>query len=224
MTYSEAVSKITNSLKLLNKDERISRRYVLHVLKDISSNLISQKLLDRTLGREMNLYTKIECFEFKKEDVKKCSIIEFRKCRTLMKSKKKLPKLIYSRFGSSVKEVTSLDGIFDFTIITPEQYRRNLRRMYSVNSDVYFYVDSDNYAYIPDKEIFTVDLTVLTVDNDEAEECSSCKEVGCKSGWDYEFIVPDKLEQAVFKEALQTIASTYRAIVPDENPNNVERV
>ena len=67
MTYSEAVSKITNSLKLLNKDERISRRYVLHVLKDISSNLISQKLLDRTLGREMNLYTKIECFEFKKE-------------------------------------------------------------------------------------------------------------------------------------------------------------
>ena len=55
MTYSEAVSKITNSLKLLNKDERISRRYVLHVLKDISSNLISQKLLDRTLGREMNL-------------------------------------------------------------------------------------------------------------------------------------------------------------------------
>ena len=64
-------------LKLLNKDERISRRYVLHVLKDISSNLISQKLLDRTLGREMNLYTKIECFEFKKEayiaeDVKTC--------------------------------------------------------------------------------------------------------------------------------------------------------
>lgn len=223
MTFAEAVDKIINSLKLLNKDERISRRFVLKVLKDTSANLISQKLLDRTLGREINLYSKINCFEFEKQDVRSCNLVEFRRCKVLMKSKKKLPKLIYSRFGSSIKDVTSLDGIFDFTIVTPEQYRRNLRRMYSVSSDVYFYVDSDNYAYIPDKEILTVDLTLLTVDTDEVDECSSCKEDSCKSGWNYEFIVPNKLEQAVFKDALQTISSTFRNIVPDENPNNIER-
>ena len=95
--------------------------------------------------------------------------------------------------------------------------------MYSVSSDVYFYVDSDNYAYIPDKEILTVDLTLLTVDTDEVDECSSCKKDDCKSGWSYEFVVPDKLEQAVFKDALQTLSSTFRNIVPDENPNNIER-
>jgi len=222
MTNSEAVSKVINSFKFLNKDERISRRYVLRLLRDASKNLMSQKLLDRTISDEANLYSKIPCFEFQKVDVVSCPIVEFRKCATLMKSKKPLPELVFSRLGSSIKEVTSIDDLTEIYLTTPDQYRRDRKRKYYSTEDTYLYIDVDNYAYIVDKPIAAVNITVLTIKTDEVWEASACAHEECKSGFDYEFIVPDKLQDTVFKEVLQILSSTYAARRSDQNPNNVE--
>jgi hypothetical protein len=224
MTNEEAVAKVVNSFRLDNKDERISRRYVLNLLRDVAANLISQKLLDRTLSKELNLYTKIRCFEFEKIEVVKCDIIEFRQCRTIMRSILPLPKIVSSRFGLGIKDVTAVDGVAEFNIVTPQQYRTNKKRKYSLPDEVYMYVDSDNHAYILDQEIYAVDLTVLTLETESEDNCSSCSnDNSCKSIWDYDFIVPDKLEQVVFKETLQILSQTYKQIIPDQNPNNVEK-
>lgn len=223
MTNNEVVSKVLNSMKFLNKDEHISRRYVLRLLRDSSKNLIAQKLLDRTILEEQNLYTEIPCLEFERVDTISCPIIEFRKCSILMKSKKPLPELVFSRLGSSIKEVVSLDGLTDIYLTSPEQYRRDRKRRYSKSDDVYLYVDTDNHAYIVDKEIYSVNMTVLTLKTDEVAEVSSCsKKESCKSGWEYEFIVPDKLQDTVFKEVLQILMTPYSARRADQNPNNVE--
>lgn len=222
MTNSEAVSKVINSFKYLNKDERIPKRYVLRLLRDSAKNLISQKLLDRTITEEDNLYTKLQCFEFQKVDIVSCPILEFRKCNTLMKSKKPLPELVFSRLGNSIKEVTSVDDLTEVYLTTPAQYRRDRKRKYYSTKDTYLYVDVDNFAYIVDKPIYSVNITLLTLKTDEVEEASSCSdEANCKSGWEYEFIVPDKLQDTVFKEVLQILSSTYAARRADENPNNV---
>lgn len=140
-----------------------------------------------------------------------------------MKSKKPLPELVFSRNGSSIKEVTSVDDLTEVYLTTPDQYRRDRKRKYYSDKDTYLYVDTDNYAYIVDKPIFAVNIIVLTMKTDEIEEASSCsKEVSCKSGWDYEFIVPDKLEDTVFKQVLQIIANPYSARRQDQNPDNIE--
>lgn len=220
LTNAEAVSKVINSFKFLNKDERISRRYVLRLLRDASKNLMSQKLLDRTIADEANLYSKIECFEFKKIDVVSCPIIEFRKCNILMKSKKPLPELVFSRLGSSIKEVTSVDDLTEIYLTTPDQYRRDRKRKYYSKEDTYLYIDTDNYAYIVDKPIAAVNITVLTLKTDEVWEASACAKEECKSGFDYEFKVSDKLQDTVFKEVLQILGSTYSARREDNNPNN----
>lgn len=223
MTNKEAVSKIINSFKLLNKDERVSRRYVLRLLRGASKNLISQKLLDRTISEEQNLYSKIECFEFEKVDVVSCPILEFRKCDTLMRSKKPLPELVFSRNGASIKEVVSVDDLTEVYLTTPDQYRRDRKRRYYHSIDTYIYIDTDNYAYIVDKAIYAVNITILTIKTDEVEEASSCSDnISCKSGWEYEFIVPDKLEDTIFKEVLQILSSPYLARRADQNPNNIE--
>jgi hypothetical protein len=131
MTYREAVSKCINTLKLNNKDEHVSRRYVLRLLQDTAQVLLSQRLLDRTIGQDMNLYTHIPCFEFEQIDTKKCQLIEFKMCNTLMKSKKPLPKLVFSRLGASIKDIVALDGNYRFTMIDKAQYQRNKKRKYS---------------------------------------------------------------------------------------------
>lgn len=217
-TYRDIISKTTNLLKLNNKDENISRRFILKLFQDASITLISQRWLDRTILSEMNLYTQMPCFEFEKIDVKKCNNIEFRLCKTLMKSKCPLPKLVFSRLGGSVKEIVSLDGDYRFVFLDKGQYQRNKNRQYSLKDEVYIYLDADNHLYIPDHEILSVDLTLLTVRPEEAKECNSCEEKDCASVYDTEFVCPDKLLSVVYEQVYQLLGIN-RQIRQDENPN-----
>ena len=219
-TNRDIVSKVINAFKLNNRDDHGSRRFILRVLQDTTIQLLSQKWLDRTILSEMNLYTFLPCFEFKKIDIKECSNVEFRMCNTLMKSKKPLPRLVFSRLGASVKEIVSLDGNYRFVFIDKGQYQRNKKRQYSINDEVYVYLDSDNHLYIPDEEIWSLDLTILTPTPEEVDECSSCTDNKCKSKWDAQFIVSDKLLDVVFNQTLQVLGLS-RQIREDQNPNNV---
>jgi hypothetical protein len=220
MTYREAVSKCINTLKLNNKDEHVSRRYVLRLLQDTAQVLLSQRLLDRTIGQDMNLYTHIPCFEFEQIDTKKCQLIEFKMCNTLMKSKKPLPKLVFSRLGASIKDIVALDGNYRFTMIDKAQYQRNKKRKYSVKGETYIYLDSDLHLYIPDEEIYSVDLTVLTTRPEEVDNCSACSEGECKSYYNMELIIPDKLLETLFSQTLQFLG-VHKQSPEDMNPNGI---
>jgi len=223
MTHGEIVKRIVGLLRLNNVDERISSRLVLRTLKDKATNYISQKLLDRTISKEYNIYSDLKCYEFEKVESVRCPIIEFRICKVLMKGKKPLPKLIFSRHGSSIKSVTSVDGIYELTLTDPSQYRRDKKRKYSINKEVKFYVDSDNYPYIPDQEIYAVDIKLATVETEDLTALDTCTKCDtCKSGWDYEFKTPDKLLEVVIQDTLQTLLQTYKSVQPDENPNSNE--
>ncbi len=184
--------------------------------------LISQKLNDRSLYKENNLYKTIDCFEMKPIDVTRCDIIEFRRCKSIMKSKNKLPKLIYSRYGDSLKEVTTIDEEKEFKATTPSQYRRDKNRV-GISDYIYYYV-KDGYLYLLDTEIERVNLYVLTTSTEDIDSASSCSEGDCKSLWDYEFIVPDKLEEIVLSETIKEV-SMKKQVPQDENPNmnNLEK-
>jgi hypothetical protein len=221
MTNIEFVSEIAGILKTVNKDNKLSRRLILRAGQEVATSLISQKLMDRTISSETNLFTKIECFEFEKVETKNCPSIEFRLCKTLMKSKNPLPKLVFSRLGASIKDIVALDGDFTFTFVDEAQYRRNKKRQNQLKNQVFIYLGSDNHLYIPDREILSVDLIVLTLDTINSEKYSSCAEQTCKSKWDYTFIVPDKLIETVKDLTLQRLGFT-RQIQEDQNPNNIE--
>lgn len=217
MTNNQIVSRITNGLKTLNKDDRISRRYILNVAQNIATLLISQKLRDKSLFREDNLYITIDCFEMEKKDRFNCDIIEFRSCEKLMRSKEKLPCLIYSRYGSSIKEVTSIDYSTLFKPSTVSQFRRDKQREFQADSRK-FYI-RDGYLYLPDSEVEAVSLYLLTVDEYKARQVSGCSsEDPCKSAWDFEFICPDKLLNPVIQETIKEV-SFQKQIVEDTNPN-----
>ena len=139
-----------------------------------------------------------------------------------MKSKKPLPKLIFSKLGSSIRDIVSLDGEFTFTYVDESQYRRNKKRKYSLDNDVYLYLGSDNHLYIPDQEIFSLDLTVLTLDTVNAEDASGCKEKdSCRNYWNAEFIHPQKLIEAI-KDLAMTRLGIARNITEDQSPNGIE--
>lgn len=219
MTNAEIVSRIRNGLNSISKDDRISRRYILHVAKQKATFLISQKLGDRSLYREDNLYKTLDCFEMEPIDVVRCEILEFRRCKSIMRSKCKLPKLIYSKYGNSLKEVITVDGEKEFKPITPSQYRRDKNR--AENSDYIYYYIKDGYLYLLDTEIKLISLYLISMELDSLSKDCGCNHSGdeCMSLWDYDFNVPDKLLEAIVGEAIKEVAMV-KQIPRDENPNS----
>lgn len=222
MKYNEIVSEMSSIIRAVNKDNRQPRRFILKLLKDSASFLISQKWGERSLFADSNIYSNINCFEFEKINSKNCPSIEFRLCDTLMKSKKPLPKLLFSKLGGTIKNIVSLDSNFRFTFIDEISYRRNKKRRYSLKEEIYVYIGADNHLYIPDEEIYSIDLELITVDTETVNNSSGCEENDiCKSMWDYEFICPDKLLTDTKNMVLQRL-TLVKQIKEDNNPNSVE--
>lgn len=222
MTNLEFVSTIINNLKHLTKDEHISRRFILEVGKTEATNLISQKLLEKTIFREDNLFKTIRCLEMIPQDVVRCGIYEFQRCKSVMRSKKKLPKLLYSRYGNSIIEVTSVDSNILFLPITLTDYKLLDKRFRRKNAkkNSYYYVQ-DGYLYLPDSEIEYVDVTLITLEDKCVSDLSTCgaaEESTCKSLWNCEFTCPDKLMSTVIAQTIQKVAMG-RQIPTDELPN-----
>lgn len=217
MNNLELVSRISNTVKSLTKDGRISARYILRTAQEKAKYLLVQKLTDRSLYREANIYTEIPCIELVKDDVVNCPIVEFRRCKSLMKSKKKLPELLNSKYGVAIYSVTSVDGEFQFTQTTPNQYRLDGKRNTLGKKPNYFYV-KDGYLYLPESEVLSVTVSVITLDLYDAEQCSECKKENCKSAWDYEFICSDKLLETVIQETIKEVLMN-KQIQENVNPN-----
>lgn len=215
-TNGEIVSRVINALNLLNKDEHISRRYILSVLKEKTNFAIQQQLEIKALFRDDSLYTWIRCVELQKDDIVKCPIIEFKSCKKIMRSVDKLPKSIYSRYGNSVKVVVSLDGEVIFNKVTPRQYNLNKKRDTSGVQQDYYYVQ-DGYLYLPNSDVHMVDVLMLTTDSEDLDGCDNCDE--CKSAWEYEFVGTEKFQEMVIQDTIREVAQR-RGIVIDENPNN----
>ena len=216
MNNLQITSIVLDTLKANSKDSRISRRLVLSTLESKAKFYISQKLNDKSLYREANIYKEIPCVKFKSIDIIKCPIVEFKTCKTLMRSVDKIPELIWSKYGHTLKEVTSIDGSYAFDPITATQYRKNKERTGKTNKK-YFYI-KDSYIYIPDYEFYTGNLYLISQDLYELEQISECSENKCDSVWDFEFVCPNKLEEVVIQETLKQLSLT-KQIQEDTNPN-----
>lgn len=221
VTNKQAVARIKNQFNFVSKDTEKSDRFILFTAKNIAESYISKRLNDKRLFRQDNLYTEITCIEMEGINTYKCDLVEFRSCDKLVKSKLKLPSLVYSKLGNTVKEVTSIDGRYLFKPNTISQYRRDSKRRQPKNSPKYFYV-KDGYLYIPESEIKTVNIYVLSLDLYDSEETSSCKN-GCKSAWDYEFIAPSDLLEQILRETA-SIIQTSSQVPEDESPNLENRI
>lgn len=220
MTNGEFVSRIKGMARYTTKDDRISDRLILAAGRSRVETYIAQELESRTLFNNEDLFTTITCVELVPDNVKDCGIVEFRRCKSLMKSKNKIPGLIYSRFGSSVVSVTSIDGSQEFTATSPSGWASKNKRAYASFVESYNYFIQDGYLYLPNSEIKMVDLVVLTLNPEEAAEASECQDCDeCTSLWDETFIVPPKYLEIVSAETLNEVLRSHRQIVPDQNPD-----
>lgn len=215
MKNEELVSRISSQLKTVSKDDYISRRFILHTAVSIARKFITQKIQKRSIDRDTSLYREIKCIEFEPIDVFKCKYVEFKSCHKLSRSLKKFSDLIYTRYGSSIKELYSIDGKNSFTESTLYQLRVNSERAGSENENSKFYL-LDDYIYLPE-HIKALSGLVLMTDQYELDELCGCEE-NCESVWDKDFIAPDSQLEDVISYTIQNLLQT-KQIQEDESPN-----
>ena len=215
---SSFVSRVVNGLKAVTKDSHISQRYILSIGVDKAKKIIGQKLSEMRLTKEDGIFTPIDCVKMEKVNYKDCGVVEFRLCKNLVRSCRKLPDIMYSRFGPVFSYVMSIDGSKVYTYRDLNQYNRSQKLKYKKGGD-YFYM-KDGYLYIPDSKVELVDVSVLMLDPSDAYTLSNCTtEKGCTPKIDYNFICPDRHLDVVVQNTINEIANFYRTSVKDENPN-----
>lgn len=217
MTNGELVSRVSNQLRMISKDTYINSRFILHTAIPIATKLITQKIQRRSIDRDMSLYKEVQCIEFEKVNSFTCGFVEFKNCNTLYKSKNKITDLglVFTRYGSSLKELYSIDGISTvFTENTLYQYRLNSQRQGN-KDNAYFYI-LDDYIYVT-KQAEVLSGLFLALNQYELDQFCGCSD-DCESVWDKEFVAPDSMLPDIIEYTVQSIAIT-KNLQPDENPD-----
>jgi len=220
MKVGNFVSDVSNSVKALTKDDRISGRYIHSLAKDYTSYILAMRPL-RDAMRDSTIFTEIPCVEMQRVRSDKCDIAEFRKCDKIMRSKCKLPSVYNSSMGAVIISVTNITGETEFEQLrTPSDYKQQQRRKFAKTSK-YYYI-SNGYLYVLGSESERITVTGLFQDEREALTFSSCSDQTnqeCLSAYDYELIVPDKYISTIKDQVIEHIVKTYRSIPEDENSN-----
>lgn len=216
MTQGELVSRIQNIFNSSSKDVFIPRRFILSTFKSISKSLISIQADRKQLYRLSKMFRVLNCVEMIPIDIISCPIIQFRSCRSLVKTKKPLPDLIETKIGPVIILVQTLDGNKTFYQKSQlEMSNQNKRKGAEKFEGGYYYV-INNDLYIPDSEIEIVTITLLTLDDEI--ECDTCQDENCSSYWNNELIIPDKLLEIAVQQTIQQISMRLQ-IPKDENEN-----
>jgi len=230
ITYNEIVSQIQNTLRTLNKDQYIPRRYILSVFKSKAEFLMAQKFYDKSLFRETNLYKWLECVDMVEMDKTLCNKMEIPTCEIAVKSRKKLPKVLWTRYGSTVLLVTNIDHSKEYQVVSLAYYNILKRKSnFKKFKGKYAIIYPDNTLVIPDSTVKKVNVLLYSLDEKFADssDCekssnSSSKVSGektsCASYWDNVIDLSDKVGDLAIQETLKTISLRMQMRV-DENPN-----
>jgi hypothetical protein len=210
MKVKDAISRIMKGLNISTVDDRLSRRYLFSVLKNVATTFISRKLNELKLQKDYNLYSLIEV-KLEKIDVVKSDVIEFRTCNTVMKSVNPIKNLVFYNGGGSINLVTNLDRTVTIEKIDLRQFARNKKRAFYNDKKPFYYVDGEGYLYIINSDIELVLASVLLVGVDE----SDCKKLALEQ----DINIPSKLEYDIFTTVINEIAGVTKRIPKDENSN-----
>jgi len=218
MNNRKFVSRVSSQLRMLSKDDYVSDRYILSTGVTIASKFITQKIQNRSINKDTSLYKEVLCIEFEPKNIFECKYAEFKSCNNLSRSKKNIKDIgiLFTRYGSSIKELYSIDrNSTVFSESTLYQLRLDSERAGGSNYLNKFYI-IDNYIYIP-KEVKVLSGLILSIDQYELDIFCDCSE-DCESAWEKEFIAPDSQLEDIINYTIQQV-SMSKQIPVDEKGN-----
>lgn len=233
LTNREVISNITNTLRSLNTDEHISKRFIFNKLLETTAVFVKRENDLKRLFKSSDVWTPIPCFPLEKKSPVECCLVDIPECYFIMKSKYKLPATFSGNHGNIIREVSSVlpigkpldlnkplhQPMFFTPVSGAKEYRNKINREF-VNPNVRYYWIEDDYIYIPDTEIEGVRIVAYFLRPWEVKSTDYCSgETTCVKPLDEPFNCPTYLYGVVQEEVIKNLANTYEKIPQDDSPD-----
>lgn len=219
ISNGEFVGRVVNDLNALTKDAHISKRWILSIGQTKAESYVAQRWDDGSLFDDLALLTCVSCIPMIEVDKIECCDAAFVLCHTLMRTKDRLPGLLFSSYGPIIRSVSNVDGTRYYRYQRLEFYNMEKKRKYADKSSVKHFYIHDGYIYIPDDHIELINVCFFTLKRRLALALSACKQPSvCISEWDEPFIYPVKLIEYIVSETVKE-CSTKIQIPDDDNPD-----
>lgn len=207
MLVREFISTIRNALTSTTLDNYIPGEYIYNVGLSISKLLIKRETDSRKIFKNTSIFTMIEdCIEMEESDSFSCTNVRIPKCKKYMRSKKPIPEVLLSGYGSLLF-VYNLTRDKDYKEINPVNYKNLINQEYKPKDTGYFWIEN-NHLVIPDSEVEAVQIQGLFVGLTDS----------CGKVLDTPFPIIPYLEDAVIDLTLRKL-SISKQIPKDENSN-----
>lgn len=213
MTIREFTSLIKNTLNNVSSDSNLSEEYIYWVGVSVAKLILKREADSRKIFKNTTLFSKLSCVDLKEVDKSECGVNL--PCNKIMRSKKKLPEMFLTNFGSLI-QVFNLTRDLDYKETSVTQYKNISNQRYKTRDSKYFWIEND-YLYIPDSNVEKVVVLGLFSSPEEVYEFN--ENLGeCKSILDMNFPCPDYLITPVIESTINQV-STNLKINKDEDSN-----
>ena len=215
----EVISEVRIDLRANNIDDWLPSAYIHSKLIDATSLFVKREADDKRLQRYPDLWVTIECLEMEEVDLIQCCDLDIPKCKTVMRSKKKLPNAFSTRFGYVLK-VSSVDYDRDYLPTTPREYKYITNREFVDKSKRYYWIENGHLS-IPGSLVQNVRVRGMFLNKAEALKFNACGNLdgGCINFLDQDFVAPEHLLKNIKDAVVMSILNSYKQLQADELPN-----
>lgn len=207
------LSELATDIKSINADDKTSFRYLHSKFNSKIEYFLRLEARSREILKDKSVWKTIDCQELIDVNANTCGFIDY--CKTLKRTKDKIPEAYNTNYGQLVKVLT-LDGRSEFTMIKSNEYSDYTNREFKSNKAVFWL--EDKYVYVPDTEIQFIKIMLLPKNSSEVEKLNCPDE--CNLVLESEVSYPDYLITLAKQEVLKEISNVYKRTIEDEKADN----
>lgn len=216
-TINESISRVKGSIKAIREDAFITDRLVWTILKKYAYPLIKRQSVLEGIMSLHDIFTPIPCVDLIEVDrVSDSCCAGIKSGCKIMRTKKRIPKVVESYKGPLFRQISTIDGSKEFYMTTPLGYNAISRSStFKYNNNKYFWY-FDGYLYFPDVEYQLV--TVEAIWEDSIAEFTCMAQEVCKNMQQRTSFIPDTLLADVEKYAKEELGVMLQ--IPSDNFDN----
>jgi hypothetical protein len=219
-TIREAISRIRNVFKLVNEDAFLTDRFIYSLLIKHSKTLIRRQDVENKLMQYDSLFETLPYVELIEVDRIEAECARLKTGCKIMRTKKKLPKLMTGSNGPIIRTVSPIDGSDVFQQILSAVYVAMTQSTnFKYNKTHYFWY-KNGYLYFPD--IVWDAVSVEGMFEEAVDDFCNENNKDCTIAQDRNVTIPDYLFSEIEQMTQQELMTLAK--VPSDTGDNSQNI
>jgi hypothetical protein len=219
-TLRESISRIRNVFKLVNEDAFLTDRFIYSLLLKYAKALIRRQDNENKLMQYDSLFETLPYIELIEVDKIEADCAGIKTGCKIMRTKKKLPKLMTGKDGPILRTVSSIDGSDIFFQTLPATYLAMTKSTNFKYNKTHYYWYKNGYLYFPD--VIWEAVSVEGMYEEPVDDFCNENNSECTMAQDRNFAIPDYLFAEMEQMTQQELMTLGK--IPSDTGDNSQNI